>query len=96
MLERIIRQLGDNYDKQDNQVLIDLIDDTTYSALSFANKTNSDDLEDIISRCVIARYLQRGGEGSTSLNEMGKSSSFYDPIERMQKEIIMQNKRRIC
>ena len=96
MLERIIRQLGDNYDKQDNQVLIDLIDDTTYSALSFANKTNSDDLENIISRCVIARYLQRGGEGSTSLNEMGKSSSFYDPIERMQKEIIMQNKRRIC
>lgn len=96
MLERIIRQLGDNYDKRDNQVLIDLIETTTYSALSFANKTNSDDLEDIIARCVIAQYLQRGGEGSTSLNEMGKSSAFYDPIERMQKEIILQNKRRIC
>lgn len=96
MLEKIIRQLGDNYDRQDNQVLVDLIEQTTYSALSFANKTKSDDLEDIIARCVIARYLQRGGEGSTSLNEMGKSTSFYDPIERMQQEIILQNKRRIC
>ena len=96
MLEKVIRQLGDNYDRQDNQVLIDLIDETTYSALSFANKTKSDDLEDIITRCVIARYLQRGGEGSTSLNEMGKSTAFYDPIQRMQQEIILQGKRRIC
>lgn len=98
MLNKIIRQLGDNYDIKDNQVLLDLIDEVTYSALSFTNRTINDieDLEDNIKRCVIAKYLQRGGEGSTSLNEMGKSSSFYDPIERMQQELIKEGKRRIC
>ena len=97
MLNEIIRQLGDNYDVNDNQVLLDLIDEATYSALSFTNRTDIDnDIKKIINRCVIAQYLQRGGEGSTSLNEMGKSSSFYDPIERMHQELIREGKRRIC
>ena len=100
MLQEIIRQLGDNYDTNDNQVLQDLIDEITYSALSFTNRTdnqdNRDDLKESIKRCVIAKYLQRGGEGTTSTNELGKSATFYDPIERMQKELIQEGKRRIC
>lgn len=97
MLEKIIRQLGDNYDSQDNQVLLDLIDEAKYSALSFTNRTDIDsDMENIIKRAVIAKYLQRGGEGSTSLNELGKSSSFYDPYERMRQELLTGGKRRIC
>ena len=97
MLEKIIRQLGDNYDRQDNQVLNDLIDQTTYSALSFTNRTSTDDeINNCIARCVIAQYLQRGGEGTTSTNELGKSATFYDPIERMQQELILGGKRKIC
>ena len=97
MLEKIIRQLGDNYDTNDNQVLLDLIEETTYSALSFTNKTNLDnDMQEIVKRCVVAKYLQRGGEGSTSTNELGKSASFYDPIEKMKQELITEGKRRIC
>lgn len=97
MLDKIIRQLGDNYNKVDNQVLLDLIDEVTYSALSFTNRNKLDyDMENIVKRCVIAKYLQRGGEGSTSLNELGASSSFYDPIERMQQELLKGGKRRIC
>ena len=97
MLEKIIRQLGDNYDRQDNQVLIDLINQTTYSALSFTNRTNTDDeINNCIARCVIAQYLQRGGEGTTTTNELGKSATFYDPIERMQQELILGGKRKIC
>ena len=97
MLDEIIRQLGDNYDANDNHVLIDLIDETTYSALSFTNRTSSDEeMNNCIKRCVIARYLQRGGEGTTSTNELGKSSQFYDPIERMQHELLIGGKRRIC
>ncbi len=97
MLDQIIRQLGDNYDKTDNQVLLDLIDEATYSALSFTNRTKLDNsMESIVKRCVIAKYLQRGGEGSTSLNELGASSSFYDPIERMQQELLKEGKRKIC
>lgn len=100
MLEEIIRQLGDNYDTNDNQLLQDLIDEITYSALSFTNRVSSEevieDLSDCIKRCVIAKYLQRGGEGSNSLNELGKSASFYDPIKRMQEELIQEGKRRIC
>ena len=96
MLEKIIRQLGDNYDRQDNQVLNDLIDQTTYSALSFTNRTSTDDeINNCIARCVIAQYLQRGGEGTTSTNELGKSATFYDPIERMQQELILGGKRKI-
>jgi len=97
MLEQIKRQLGDNYDVADNQVLVDLVNEITYSALSFTNRTTSDDvINNAIKRCVIAKYLQRGGEGTVSTNEMGKSDSFYDPIERMQKELIMEGKRKIC
>ena len=97
MLEQIKRQLGDNYDVADNQVLVDLVNEITYSALSFTNRTTSDDvINNAIKRCVIAKYLQRGGEGSTSTNELGKNASFYDPIERMQKELIMEGKRKIC
>jgi len=97
MLEQIIRQLGDNYDRNDNQVLIDLIDEVTYSALSFTNRKSIDiGMENIIKRAVIAKYLQRGGEGSTSLNELGASSSFYDPIEKMQQELLKEGKRKIC
>jgi len=97
MLEKIIRQLGDNYDVNDSQVLLDLIDETQHSALSFTNRTETDnDIDEIIKRCVIARYLQRGGEGTTSNNELGRSASFYDPIEKMKSELITEGKRRIC
>lgn len=97
MLDKIIRQLGDNYDVNDNQVLLDLIDEATYSALSFTNRTRTDDdIDEIIKRCVVAKYLQRGGEGSTSTNELGKSASFYDPLEKMKTELINEGKRRIC
>lgn len=97
MLSKIIRQLGDNYDVNDNQVLLDLIDEATYSALSFTNRNDiDDDMENIIKRAVIAKYLQRGGEGSTSLSELGKNSSFYDPYEKMRQELLLGGKRRIC
>ena len=97
MLEQIIRQLADNYDRQDNQVLLDLIEEVTYSALSFTNRTKTDyEIDNCIKRCVIAKYLQRGGEGTNSTNELGKSASFYDPIERMQQELLKGGKRRIC
>lgn len=97
MLETIIRQLGDNYDRTDNHVLIDLIDEVTYSALSYTNRTKTDDvIDNAIKRCVIAKYLQRGGEGTTSTSELGKNASFYDPIERMKQELLNEGKRKIC
>ena len=97
MLSKIIRQLGDNYDVNDNQVLLDLIDEATYSALSFTNRTTlDDDMENIVKRTVIAKYLQRGSEGSTSSNELGRSASFYDPYEKMRQDLLTGGKRRIC
>ena len=97
LLDEIIRQLGDNYDSNDNQVLVDLIKEISYNALSFTNRNSVDDeINNCIKRCVIALYLQRGGEGSTSTNELGKSASFYDPIERMHQELILGGKRKIC
>ena len=54
------------------------------------------EMENAIKRCVIAKYIQRGGEGTTANNELGKSASFYDPLERMQQELLKGGKRRIC
>jgi len=98
MLDKIIRELGDNYDTNDSRLLSDLIDEVTYSALSITNRTidNMEDLEPNIKRCVIIKYLQRGGEGTTSYSELGKSVSFIDPIEKMKKELILEGKRRVC
>lgn len=98
MLNKIIKELGDNYNQNDERLLSDLIDEVTYSALSITNRT-IDDIEDLkanIERCVIIKYLQRGGEGTTSYSELGKSASFIDPLEKMKKELIMEGKRRIC
>ena len=98
MLEKIINELGDNYNENDEIVLRNLIDEVTYSALSITNRT-IDDIEDLngnIERCVIIKYLQRGGEGTTSYSELGKSASFIDPIEKMKKELIIEGKRRVC
>ena len=99
MLAEIITALGENYNTSDSQYLEDLIDEITYSALSISNKTTINDnnaLQMIVKRAVIEKYLQRGGEGFSSINEMGKSASLVDPIEKMRQDIIKEGLRKIC
>ena len=98
MLEDIKERLAENY-RDDEDVLSSLIEEATTVALSVSNRQNTIEnvtiLKPYIENCVIAGYLNRGGEGLKSLNESGKSSSFKDPKEEMRNNIIKDGLRRI-
>lgn len=100
LLDKIIRDLGDNYDINDNQVLLEIIDEITYSALSITNREDNEKnrklLEPNIKKAVIAKYLQRGAENTTSYSELGKSVSYQNYMEVMTQDLIMEGKRVIC
>ena len=97
MLEEIIEDLADNFQTGDEAVLQKYIDETTTSALSISNRTNTpiniNLLTSEIKKCVKSKYLQRGSEGSKSLNAGGVSSSFENPDEVMRIEIVKSGKR---
>ena len=97
MLEKIIEDLADNFQAGDEQVLQEYIDETTLDALSISNRKNTTSnielLTSDIKKCVKAKYLLRGSEGSKSLSDSGKSTSFEDPTETMRIEIVKAGKR---
>lgn len=98
MLEEIKMRLAENY-RNDDEVLSGLIDEATTIALSVSNRNHTTNninvLKPYIEDCVIADYLNRGGEGLNSLNESGKSSSFKNTKEEMRDNIIKDGLRRV-
>ena len=97
MLEEIKQDLADNFRQGDENVLREYIDETTTDALSISNRKktreNIELLTSDIKKCVKAKYLQRGSEGSTSLSGSGVSTSFENPTEVMRIEIVKSGKR---
>lgn len=97
MLEEIKKDLADNFQVGDEEVLRQYIDETTTDALSISNRKKTTDnirlLESDIKKCVKSKYLQRGSEGSNSLSDSGKSTSFNNPTETMRIEIVKAGKR---
>ena len=97
MLEEIKKDLADNFRPGDEEVLRQYIDETTTDALSISNRkktaNNIQLLESDIKKCVKSKYLQRGAEGSNSLSDSGKSTSFNDPTDIMRQEIVKAGKR---
>ena len=97
MLEEIKKDLADNFRPGDENVLREYIDETTTDALSISNRKNTREniklLTSDIKKCVKAKYLQRGSEGSTSLSDSGVSTSFENPTEIMRQEIVRAGKR---
>lgn len=97
MLNEIIRDLSENFNEGDEQILSDYIDEVTTDALSISNREmnskNINLLKSEIKKCVKSLYLQRGGEGTTSLNASGVSSSFIDAKEVLRKDIVNSGKR---
>lgn len=87
MLEEIIKDLGDNFNYEDAEILQGIIDRVTAVAQTLSNN-QSNELNPYIKTCVKAEYLSRGGEGLNSLNESGKGSNFTDNIEKMRNDII--------
>lgn len=97
MLEEIKKDLADNFRSGDEEVLRQYIDETTADALSISNRKktreNIELLESDIKKCVKSKYLQRGAEGSNSLGDSGKSTSFNNPTDIMRQEIVKAGKR---
>ncbi len=87
MLDEIIKDLGDNYNYEDAEILQAIVDRVTAVAQSLSNN-QSEELNPYIKTCVKAEYLSRGGEGLNSLSESGKSSSFIDNVDKMRNDII--------
>lgn len=97
MLEEIKKDLADNFQPGDEEVLRKYIDETTTDALSISNRENNSKnitlLTSDIKKCVKSKYLQRGAEGSNSLSDSGKSTAFQNPTEIMRLEIVKSGKR---
>ncbi len=98
ILDKIIADLSENY-KNDEEVLKSIINDTITNALFISNRKNSEDNINLllpeIKKAVKSIYLQRGGEGSKSLSEIGTSTSFEDAIEILRTNIIKNGKRKV-
>lgn len=99
MLEEIINELGDNYNSNDRNVLEKILNEVATNALIISNRTNTEDNVNLLKReikeCVKGIYLQRGAEGTKSLNERGISTTFEDNMNKMRNDII-KNGKRLC
>lgn len=97
MLNEIKLDLADNFRTGDESILQEYIDRVTADALSISNREDTDDnknlLKSEIKQCVKGLYLQRGGEGSKSLNAGGTNSTFTDCLEDLRKNIVKAGKR---
>lgn len=97
MLEEIKKDLADNFQPGDEEVLRKYIDETTTDALSISNRERNSKnitlLTSDIKKCVKSKYLLRGAEGSKSLSDSGKSTTFENPTEIMRLEIVKSGKR---
>lgn len=98
ILNNIISDLADNY-KNDEEVLRGILNDTITNALFLSNRKNTDDniriLSPEIKKATKGIYLQRGGEGTKGISEMGTSNTFENPLEELEKDIVRNGKRRV-
>ena len=98
ILNDIETDLSSNY-KNDKEVLKDILNDTISNALFISNRKKTTDNINLllpeIKKAVKSIYLQRGGEGTKGISEMGISSTFENPLEILRADIIKNGKRRI-
>ena len=92
MLEEIKMQLGANY-REDEKILIDLLNRYTAVALNISNRNNEQGLEIYIKDAVIGHYLRMGNEMLNSSNEAGISYSYIDIQEKLRKDIVYNGMR---
>lgn len=97
MLEEIKIDLADNFRTGDDELLQEYIDRVTADALSISNRKNTPEninlLSTEIKQCVKGLYLQRGGEGSTSMQSGGTNSTFTKCLEDLRVNIVKAGKR---
>ena len=96
MLDKIINDLGANYNKKDEEVLEDILNEVSSIASNISNRKAEDEkLYPYIKKAVKGIYLNRGAEGMQSTSESGVSSSFEDIIDKMRNDIVKNGLRRM-
>lgn len=96
MLDKIINDLGANYNNKDEEVLEDILSEVSSIASNISNRKVEDEkLYPYIKKAVKAIYLCRGAEGMQSTSESGVSSSFEDIIDKMRNDIVKNGLRRL-
>lgn len=96
MLDKIINDLGANYNNKDEEVLEDILSEVSSIASNISNRKVEDEkLYPYIKKTVKAIYLCRGAEGMQSTSESGVSSSFEDIIDKMRNDIVKNGLRRL-
>jgi len=96
MLDKIINDLGANYNNKDEEVLEDILNEVSSVASNISNRNKEDEkLYPYIKKATKAIYLCRGAEGMQSTSESGVSSSFEDIIDKMRNDIVKNGLRRL-
>lgn len=96
MLDKIKKDLGANYNQNDDEVLKEIIEEVSSIASNISNrKTDDSKLFPYIAKATKAIYLTRGAEGLQSRSEGSISNSFEDIIEKLRNDIIKSGLRRI-
>lgn len=95
-LDKIITDLGANYNEEDDEVLKEILEEVSSIASDISNrKTDDEKLFPYIKKATKAVYLTRGAEGLASRNEGSISTSFEDIIDKLRNDIIKSGLRRI-
>lgn len=96
MLEKIIEDLGANYNDDDREVLKDILEEVSSIASNISNRKKDDEkLFPYIKKAVKSMYLARGAEGLASRNEGSISSSYEDIVDKLRNDIIKNGLRRL-
>lgn len=96
MLDKIINDLGANYNSKDEEVLEDILNEVSSIASNISNRKIEDEkLYPYIKKAVKSEYLRRGAEGMTSRGEGSISSSYEDIVEKLRNDIIKNGLRRL-
>lgn len=95
-IDKIINDLGANYNSKDEEVLEDILNEVSSIASNISNRKSDDEkLQPYIKKATKAIYLCRGAEGIQSTSESGVSSSFEDIIDKMRSDIVKNGLRRM-
>lgn len=95
-IDKIINDLGANYNNKDEEVLEDILSEVSSIASNISNRNVDDEkLYPYVKKAVKAIYLCRGAEGMHSTSESGTSSSFEDIIDKMRNDIVKNGLRRL-
>lgn len=99
ILDEIIKDLSDNYNQTDKEILKSILEEIIIDALSISNRKKTDEnishLKSDIKKAVKSIYLQRGKEDVKQDSESGLSNVYNDVVNELSSNIIKKGKRLI-